>query len=128
VPGVSLRVVPPASEYSSLNYPLGEERKSERRLTGPDGTLICYQSNAGARCGGTCRRLFWIVPIGPRGFPPFKFEFTKEGFQTRVLALREFFKFENQAYDTAPKITTRSTIGFDEELPVWTLKVTMKRG
>jgi hypothetical protein len=99
-------------------------------ISGTDGVIICHQWRRGLQFSGRCWDLFWVIPVGPHKGPEFNFEFTKDGFQSRVLNTHEFFfNLGEQTYDSAPKVTTRSQYdnGKEEQAAVWKLKVALKR-
>ena len=125
VPGVSLRVVEPVSGRWRGLFPLQENQTGGEMVSDANGVVTCHSLGLGF--GGSCWDLFWVIPLGTRRGPEFNFEFVKNGFQSCVLTDNEFFRFDGQSYDSAPKVTTRSVYGVDEESPVWTQKVTLRR-
>ena len=127
MPGVSLRVLNSTSGELAGDYPLQENTQVGAMVSGADGVIICHQPRSGLQFGGFCWDLLWVIPIGPHSGPEFRFEFIKDGFQSRVLTTREFFNFPGQTYDAAPKSTTRFVHGVDEEMPIWKLKVALRR-
>jgi hypothetical protein len=125
LPGVSLRVTEPVSGRWTGVWPLEENTTDRDMVSDANGVITCHSD--GLEFGGFYWDLFWVIPLGTRRGPEFNFEFAKDGFQSRILADGEFFRFDGQTYDSAPKVTTRSVYGAEENVPVWTQKVTLRR-
>jgi hypothetical protein len=127
VPGVSLRVSRTSSGQPAGDYPLKEATQPAGMVSGDDGIIVCHQPRDGIQFGGSFRMLFWIIQIGSIESPQYTFTFAKNGFQSKDLTADEFFALEGQTIDKAPRLTTTSVRGTTTEMPVWKLKVVLKR-
>jgi len=135
IPGATLRVFASGTRGSANKYPI-YENGVDGVTAGADGVVVCHQPRQGIQFSGTSWELFWLIPMGDSA-PQFDFEFSKEGYRTRVLTNDEFFhegiEYDDKAYDAAQKVmftwsdpeppwwAENETL----ELPVWHRKVTL---
>ena len=113
------------SAQASGPFPLYENAQPGGMASGDDGLIVCHQVRDGIQFSGTSWTLFWLIPMGDSA-PHYECRFSKTGYEAAILTARELLVFEGQTRETAPTATF-VVHGREQQMPVWTRTVTMRR-